>query len=145
LDWYKKDTGKDYVGADDPGVKSVTEIYHYYKKFGYKTVVMGASFRNTGEIVELAGCDLLTIAPKLLAELQSTEGTLVRKLDPGLREERSHREDYDGQGDLRQDARRQPHGQRQAEGGHRGLLQGARRPGEAAGQARRRAGPAAAR
>jgi transaldolase len=82
LDWYKKDTGKDYVGADDPGVKSVTEIYHYYKKFGYKTVVMGASFRNTGEIIELAGCDLLTIAPKLLAELQSTEGTLVRKLDP---------------------------------------------------------------
>jgi transaldolase len=82
LDWYKKDTGKDYVGADDPGVKSVTEIYHYYKKFGYKTVVMGASFRNTGEIVELAGCDLLTIAPKLLAELQSTQGTLVRKLDP---------------------------------------------------------------
>jgi len=60
----------------------VTEIYHYYKKFGYKTVVMGASFRNTGEIIELAGCDLLTIAPKLLAELQSTEGTLVRKLDP---------------------------------------------------------------
>ena len=82
LDWYKKDTGKDYVGADDPGVKSVTEIYHYYKKFGYKTVVMGASFRNTGEIVELAGCDLLTIAPKLLAELQATEGKLVRKLDP---------------------------------------------------------------
>ena len=82
LDWYKKDTGKDYVGADDPGVKSVTEIYHYYKKFGYKTVVMGASFRNTGEIIELAGCDLLTIAPKLLAELQSTQGTLVRKLDP---------------------------------------------------------------
>ena len=82
LDWYKKDTGKDYTGADDPGVKSVTEIYHYYKKFGYKTVVMGASFRNTGEIIELAGCDLLTIAPTLLKELQSTEGTLVRKLDP---------------------------------------------------------------
>jgi transaldolase len=81
LDWYKKDTGKDYTGADDPGVKSVTEIYRYYKKFGYKTVVMGASFRNTGEIIELAGCDLLTIAPKLLQELQSTEGTLVRKLD----------------------------------------------------------------
>jgi transaldolase len=81
LDWYKKDTGKDYTGADDPGVKSVTEIYHYYKKFGYKTVVMGASFRNTGEITELAGCDLLTIAPKLLEELQTTEGTLVRKLD----------------------------------------------------------------
>jgi len=82
LDWYKKDTGKDYKGAEDPGVQSVTEIYHYYKKFGYKTVVMGASFRNTGEIVELAGCDLLTIAPKLLEELQTTEGTLERKLDP---------------------------------------------------------------
>jgi transaldolase len=82
LDWYKKDTGKEYKGADDPGVKSVTEIYHYYKKFGYKTVVMGASFRNTGEITELAGCDLLTIAPKLLEELQTTEGKLERKLDP---------------------------------------------------------------
>jgi transaldolase len=82
LDWYKKDTGKDYQGADDPGVQSVTEIYHYYKKFGYKTVVMGASFRNTGEIKELAGCDLLTIAPKLLEELQDTEGVLPRKLDP---------------------------------------------------------------
>jgi transaldolase len=82
LDWYKKDTGKDYSGQDDPGVKSVTEIYNYYKKFGYKTVVMGASFRNTGEIIELAGCDLLTIAPKLLEELQTTEGTLERKLDP---------------------------------------------------------------
>jgi transaldolase len=82
LDWYKKDTGKDYAPAEDPGVESVTQIYHYYKKFGYKTVVMGASFRNMGEIVELAGCDLLTIAPKLLQELQSTEGSLVRKLDP---------------------------------------------------------------
>jgi transaldolase len=81
LDWYKKDTGKDYKGADDPGVQSVTEIYHYYKKFGYKTVVMGASFRNIGEIIELAGCDLLTIAPKLLEELSTTEGTLERKLD----------------------------------------------------------------
>ena len=82
LDWYKKDTGKDYEGADDPGVQSVTEIYNYYKKFDYKTVVMGASFRNAGEITELAGCDLLTIAPKLLQELQDTEGTLERKLDP---------------------------------------------------------------
>jgi len=81
LDWYKKDTGKDYTGADDPGVQSVTEIYHYYKKFGYKTVVMGASFRNLGEIEQLAGCDLLTIAPKFLDELQKTEGTLERKLD----------------------------------------------------------------
>jgi transaldolase len=82
LDWYKKDTGKDYVGADDPGVQSVTTIYNYYKKFGYKTVVMGASFRNIGEITELAGCDLLTIAPKLLAELESTDAPLPRKLDP---------------------------------------------------------------
>lgn len=83
LDWYKKDTGRDsYAPAEDPGVISVTEIYNYYKKFGYKTEVMGASFRNVGEIVELAGCDLLTIAPSLLAELQSTEGDLVRKLDP---------------------------------------------------------------
>jgi transaldolase len=81
LDWYKKDTGKDYVGANDPGVQSVTTIYNYYKKFGYKTVVMGASFRNIGEITELAGCDLLTIAPKLLAELDSKEGDLPRKLD----------------------------------------------------------------
>jgi len=82
LDWYKKDTGKDYVGADDPGVKSVTTIYNYYKHFDYKTVVMGASFRNIGEITELAGCDLLTISPKLLEELDSTQGELPRKLDP---------------------------------------------------------------
>jgi transaldolase len=82
LDWYKQDTGKDYQGAEDPGVQSVTKIYNYFKKFGYKTVVMGASFRNIGEIRELAGCDLLTIAPKLLEELQSTQGDLPRKLDP---------------------------------------------------------------
>ncbi|MGA3100458.1 MAG: transaldolase [Terracidiphilus sp.] len=82
LDWYKKDTGKDYQGADDPGVQSVTHIYNYFKKFGYKTVVMGASFRNIGEITELAGCDLLTISPQLLAELAATEGDLPRKLDP---------------------------------------------------------------
>jgi transaldolase len=82
LDWYKKDTGKDYQGAEDPGVQSVTTIYNYFKKFGYKTVVMGASFRNIGEIRELAGCDLLTIAPKLLEELTTTEGDLPRKLDP---------------------------------------------------------------
>jgi transaldolase len=81
LDWYKKDTGKDYVGADDPGVQSVTKIYHYFKKFGYKTVVMGASFRNIGEIQELAGCDLLTISPKLLEELDAKQGELPRKLD----------------------------------------------------------------
>ncbi|HYE37095.1 transaldolase [Methylocaldum sp.] len=83
LDWYKKDTGRDsYPPAEDPGVLSVTQVYNYYKKFGYKTEVMGASFRNIGEITELAGCDLLTIAPSLLGELQSTEGDLPRKLDP---------------------------------------------------------------
>jgi transaldolase len=82
LDWYKKDTGKDYQGADDPGVQSVTRIYNYFKKFGYKTVVMGASFRNIGEITELAGCDLLTISPQYLAELESTQADLPRKLDP---------------------------------------------------------------
>ena len=82
LDWYKKDQGRDFYGAEDPGVKSVTRIYNYYKKFGYKTVVMGASFRNIGEITELAGCDLLTISPQLLAELESTEADLPRKLDP---------------------------------------------------------------
>ncbi len=81
LDWYKKDTGKDYTQTEDPGVISVTKIYNYYKKFGYKTQVMGASFRNTGEIIELAGCDLLTIAPKLLAELDSTDAKLEKKLD----------------------------------------------------------------
>lgn len=81
LDWYKANTGKDYKGAEDPGVQSVTAIYNYYKKFGYKTQVMGASFRNTSEIIELAGCDLLTISTKLLAELDAAEGTLERKLD----------------------------------------------------------------
>ena len=82
LDWYKNDTGKDYQGAEDPGVQSVTRIYNYFKKFGYKTVVMGASFRNIGEITELAGCDLLTISPQFLAELESTQTDLPRKLDP---------------------------------------------------------------
>ncbi|MGD0294240.1 MAG: transaldolase [Terracidiphilus sp.] len=82
LDWYKTDTGKDFHGADDPGVKSVTEVYNYYKKFDYKTQVMGASFRNIGEITELAGCDLLTISPHLLTELEATVGELPRKLSP---------------------------------------------------------------
>jgi len=80
-DWYKKETGIDYVGADDPGVKSVTEIYNYYKKFGYKTEIMGASFRNTGQIIELAGCDLLTISPSLLEILQNTPGEVTEKLN----------------------------------------------------------------
>lgn len=83
LDWYKKETGRaSYPAPEDPGVISVKAIYDYYKKFGYPTEVMGASFRNMGEIVELAGCDLLTIAPALLAELSAAEGTLDRRLDP---------------------------------------------------------------
>ena len=83
LDWYKKETGKEsYPPAEDPGVLSVTKIYNYYKKFGYKTQVMGASFRNIGEITELAGCDLLTISPKLLNELSSTTDDLPCKLSP---------------------------------------------------------------
>jgi transaldolase len=82
LDWYKKDTGKaSYEPAEDPGVVSVTEIYNYYKNHGHKTEVMGASFRNIGEITELAGCDLLTISPELLGELQGKEGSLPKKLD----------------------------------------------------------------
>jgi transaldolase len=80
LDWYKQDTGKDFQGADDPGVISVTRVYNYYKHFGYKTQVMGASFRNIGEIEQLAGCDLLTISPQFLGELESTQGDLPRKL-----------------------------------------------------------------
>ncbi len=84
LDWYKKDTGRDaYPPQEDPGVLSVTKIFNYFKKFGYKTEVMGASFRNMGEITELAGCDLLTISPALLAELQAAQGELPRKLDAG--------------------------------------------------------------
>jgi len=80
-DWYKKSTGKEYVGAEDPGVKSVKQIYAYYKKFGYATQVMGASFRNMGQILELAGCDLLTISPNLLGELQGSSAAVVQKLD----------------------------------------------------------------
>ena len=85
LDWYKKETGRDsYPPAEDPGVLSVTKIYNYYKKFGYQTEVMGASFRNIGEITELAGCDLLTISPKLLEQLQSTVAELPCKLSSEL-------------------------------------------------------------
>lgn len=89
LDWYLKSTGKtSYIASEDPGVVSVTRIYNYYKKHGYKTEVMGASFRNVGEITELAGSDLLTIAPKLLSELDAMNGDLPRKLDPKKSNER---------------------------------------------------------
>lgn len=82
-DWYKKANGNDYIGADDPGVQSVTRIYNYYKANGYKTVVMGASFRNLSQIEELAGCDRLTISPDLLEKLAADNGKLERKLAPG--------------------------------------------------------------
>lgn len=82
LDWHKKDRGvADIPPAEDPGVLSVTEIYNYYKKYDYNTIVMGASFRNIGEIIEIVGCDALTIAPSLLKELENTEGKLEKKLD----------------------------------------------------------------
>ncbi len=84
LDWHKKSTGKEYAPSEDPGVLSVQEIYAYYKKFGHATEVMGASFRNVGEIQELAGCDLLTISPQLLGELKSSTAPLPRKLSPDL-------------------------------------------------------------
>ncbi|MFC6336471.1 transaldolase [Pseudomonas sp. CCM 7891] len=82
-DWYKKANGTDYTGADDPGVHSVTRIYNYYKANGYKTVVMGASFRNLSQIEQLAGCDRLTISPDLLEKLAADNGKLERKLAPG--------------------------------------------------------------
>ncbi|EKO3696397.1 transaldolase [Vibrio metschnikovii] len=80
MDWYKAKEGRDFAPQEDPGVVSVSKIYNYYKEHGYNTVVMGASFRNIGEILELAGCDRLTIAPSLLAELEAAEGEVVAKL-----------------------------------------------------------------
>jgi len=84
LDWHKKAEGREFSAQEDPGVASVRKIYNYYKKFGYATEVMGASFRNIGEIIELAGCDLLTISPGLLEELNASQETIERKLDPAL-------------------------------------------------------------
>ncbi|PYB69246.1 transaldolase [Pseudomonas sp. LB-090624] len=89
-DWYKKSTGQEYVGAEDPGVQSVTRIYNYYKANGYNTVVMGASFRNIGQIEQLAGCDRLTISPDLLDKLSSDQGELPRILKPGNTGEAKH-------------------------------------------------------
>jgi transaldolase len=84
LDWHKKSAGKDFAPSEDPGVLSVKEIYAYYKKYGYQTEVMGASFRNVGEILELAGCDLLTISPALLGELQKSSSPVTRHLNPEM-------------------------------------------------------------
>ncbi len=98
LDWYKKSTGKDsYEASEDPGVVSVTSIYNFYKANGYNTIVMGASFRNTGEILELAGCDRLTISPNLLEELANTDGEVEAKLvDNGATEAPGERLDESG-------------------------------------------------
>src|SRR5205823_8388625 len=82
LDWHKKAEGRDFTAVEDPGVQSVAKIYNYYKRHGYRTEVMGASFRNVGEIIELAGSDLLTIAPNLIRELKERKETIERKLDP---------------------------------------------------------------
>ena len=87
MDWYKAKEKKEFAPAEDPGVISVKEIYAYYKKFGHATEVMGASFRNVGEITELAGCDLLTISPNLLAELQKSAAPLARQLSPEIARE----------------------------------------------------------
>jgi len=87
LDWYKKSAKKDFAPAEDPGVQSVREIYAYYKKFGYPTEVMGASFRSKGEVLELAGCDLLTISPELLGELKNSSDPVERKLSPEMAKE----------------------------------------------------------
>jgi transaldolase len=83
-DWYKAVNKREYTGSEDPGVQSVSKIYNYYKKFGYRTEVMGASFRNTSQIIELAGCDLLTISPDLLAKLAESGDAMERKLDAGV-------------------------------------------------------------
>ncbi len=92
LDWHKKNIGRSYSASEDPGVRSVTSIYNYYKQYDYKTVVMGASFRNIGEIIELSGCDLLTISPNLLNELLNTQGQLITKLDADKVEKRNRSE-----------------------------------------------------
>lgn len=95
-DWYKKQTGNEYTGENDPGVQSVKRIYNYYRKFGYPTEVMGASFRNTSQIVELAGCDLLTISPELLQKLSDSNAPVTRKLDTeNAKQDPVEKADYD--------------------------------------------------
>lgn len=84
MDWYKAKEGRDFLPHEDPGVKSVNQIYRYYKAHGFKTVVMAASFRNIGEIRELAGCDKITIAPSLLADLEACRDPLTRRLSPNM-------------------------------------------------------------
>ncbi len=120
LDWYKKAEGKDsYPAAEDPGVVSVTKIYNYYKHYGHKTEVMGASFRNLGEITELAGCDLLTIAPNYLQELADKTGDLPRKLDPAKAKAMSIPKLSFDEGGVPRGAREGQDGERQARRGYR--------------------------
>lgn len=103
-DWYKKAEGRDFVGAEDPGVKSVSRIYQYYKANGYDTVVMGASFRNLGQIEQLAGCDRLTISPELLQQLADDQGQLPRILTPGTGEARQALAEKDFRWAMNEDA-----------------------------------------
>ena len=104
-DWYKKNEGREFSASEDPGVQSVTRIYNYYKAHGYPTVVMGASFRNLGQIEQLAGCDRLTISPDLLQQLGQDEGTLSRVLAPGAGSEaRVHLEEKDFRWQMNEDA-----------------------------------------
>ncbi len=119
LDWYKKDTGKDYVGADDPGVKSVTAVYNYFKKFGYKTQVMGASFRNIGEITRTCRLRPADDLSGAAGRAGQRDWRAAEEAGCGEGEVADDREDLHRQGDLRQDARSRPHGDRQAEGRHR--------------------------
>src|SRR5690606_8205047 len=103
-DWYKKAEGRDFAGADDPGVQSVSRIYQYYKANGYSTVVMGASFRNLGQIEQLAGCDRLTISPDLLQQLAEDQGELPRLLTPGSGEPRQVQDESTFRWALNEDA-----------------------------------------
>src|SRR5690606_33604 len=96
FDWYRKRDGLDFAPEDDPGVLSVRRIYGYFKKFGYQTEVMGASFRSTGQVLALAGCDLLTISPELLEQLRASDAPVERKLDPDVaRAQAVERERFD--------------------------------------------------
>ena len=126
-DWYKKEHGgKDIPADEDPGVASVTRIYNYFKKFGYKTQVMGASFRKVDQIVRLAGCDLLTISPDLLEQMEKTEGEVNRRLSVGSGQGVRRQANPPGREDVPLDAQRGRHGHREAGRGHPQVLR--RRP-----------------
>ncbi len=134
LDWHKKTEQRDYAPAEDPGVKSVREIYTYYKTFGYPTEVMGASFRSKGEVLELAGCDLLTISPELLGELQSSTEAAPRKLSAGELQGPETGAAGGGRKDVPLDAERKRHGHGKAGGGHPHLRGGRGEVGELSGR-----------